>query len=159
MQYIVNATFIINVSRTDVGIMENMEVSTIKEVIEETTYELGIKISDHVDIKSISTKTTKEKLRIPSAKRKLLSSIDIKLLNVAYANRKNCILITDDKQIRTMAKTNHVRSFTAPQYIAYMIKNKMIDANEGISFLNNLKRIYIRPKDIDAVLKSIKKWR
>jgi len=159
MQYIVNATFIINVLRTDIGIMENMEVITIKEVLEETTYELGIKIDDHVNIKSISTKTTKEKLKVPSAKRRLLSAIDVKLLNVAYAGKKNCILVTDDKQVRIMAKSNYVRSYTTPQYIAYLIKNNMIEANEGVSFLNKLRRTYIRPKDIDAVLKRIKKWR
>ena len=159
MQYIVNATFTINVSRTDIGIMENIELSTIGEVIEETTNELGIRIDDHVNIKPISQKTTKEKPKIPSTKKKHLSNTDIKLLNVAYANRKNCILITDDKQVRGIAKGNSIRSYTTPQYIGYMIKNNLITANDGISFLNELWKIYIRPKDINAVLKRIKKWR
>ena len=159
MRYIVNTTFTINVSRTNIGIIENIEVHTIKEVIEETTNELGIRIDEYVNIKQISSKISKGKLKISSSKRRYLSTIDIKLLNMAYANKKNSILITDDKQVRTIAKANNIRSYTTPQYIGYLIKNNLIAANEGISFLDDLKKIYIRPKDIEAVLKRIKKWR
>jgi hypothetical protein len=159
MQFIVNATFTINVSRTDIGIMEDIEVSTIEEVIEETANELGIQIDDHVVIRLISAKKGKKTPTISSAKRRQLSSTDIKLLNAAYANRKNCILITDDKQIRVLAKSNNIRSYTTPQFIGYMINNNMITTNRGAAFLDDLKRIYIRPKDIDSVLRRIRKWR
>ena len=159
MQYVVNATFIINISRTDIGIIENIEIHTIKEIIEEVNNELGIRIDEHLNIKPISSKISKGKLKISTSKKRYLSAIDIKLLNVAYANKKNCILVTDDKQVRTFAKGNSIRSYTTPQYIGYMIKNKLVTLNDGISFLNDLKRIYIRPKDIEAVLKRIKKWR
>ncbi len=157
MQYIVNATFTINVSKTNIGIIENIEIHTIREVLEETANELGIRIDEYVNIITISTGIKKGKLNIPSAKRRSLSSTDIKLLNVAYANKKDCILITDDRQVRIIAKTNNIRSYTTPQYIAYMVKKKLITFKEGITFLNNLKKIYIRPKDIEAVLKRIKK--
>ncbi|UCE73417.1 MAG: hypothetical protein JSV56_10355 [Methanomassiliicoccales archaeon] len=159
MQYIVNATFIINISRTNIGIIENIEIHTINEIIEEVNDELGIRIDEHVNIKTISSKISKGKLKISSSKRRYLSAVDIKLLNVAYVNKKKCILVTDDKQVRTTAKGNSIKSYTTPQYIGYMIKNKLVTHNEGISFLNDLKEIYIRPKDIEAVLKRIKKWK
>ena len=159
MRYVVNATFIINISRTNIGIIENIEIHTIKEIIEEVYNELGIRIDEHLNIKPMSSKISKGKLKISTSKRRYLSAIDIKLLNVAYANKKNCILVTDDKQVRTIAKGNSIRSYTTPQYIGYMIKNKLVTLNEGISFLNDLKGIYIRPKDIEMVLKRIKKWR
>ncbi len=159
MRYVVNATFIINISRTDIGIIENVEIQTIKEIIEEINNELGIRIDQHLNIKTISSKISKGKLKISTSKRRYLSTIDIKLLNVAYANKKNCILVTDDKQVRTTAKGNSIRSYTTPQYIGYMIKNKLVTHNEGISFLSDLKEIYIRPKDIEAVVKRIKKWK
>ncbi len=159
MRFIVNATFIINISRTNIGIIENIEIHTIKEIIKEVNNELGIRIDEHVNIKPISSKTSKEKLKISTSKRRTLSAIDIKLLHVAYADKKNCIMVTDDKQVRTIAKGNSIRSFTTPQYIGYMIKNKLVTLNEGISFLNDLEKIYIRPKDIEAVLKRIKKWK
>lgn len=159
MQYVVNATFIINISRTNIGIIENIEIYTIKEIIEEVNNELGIRINEHLNIKPISSKISKGKLKISTSKRRYLSAIDIKLLNVTHANKKNCILVTDDKQVRTIAKGNSIRSYTTPQCIGYMVKNKLVTLDEGISFLNDLKEIYIRPKDIEAVLKRIKKWR
>lgn len=156
MQYITNATFIINTSRTNIGIIENIEIHTIKEIIEEVNNELGIKISEHVNIKTISSKG---KLNISKSKRRYLSTSDIKLLNVAYANKKNCILITDDKQVRATAKINSIRSYTTPQFISFMIRNKVLTLDEGIPYLSDLKKIYIRPKDIDKVLTRIKKWK
>ena len=159
MRYVVNATYIINISRTNIGIIENIEIHTIKEIIEEVNNELGIRIDEHLNIKPMSSKVSKGKLKISSSKRRYLSTIDIKLLNVAYANKKNCILVTDDKQVRAIAKGNSIRSYTTPQYIGYMIKNKLVTPNEGILFLNDLKKIYIRPKDIETVLRRIKKWR
>ncbi len=159
MRYIVNATFTINISRINIDIVENIEIHTIKETIEEATNELGIRIDEYVNIIPISARIKKEKLKISSTKRRSLSATDIKLLNVAYANKKDCILITDDRQVRIIAKANNIRCYTTPQYIAYMIKKELITFKEGITFLNNLKKIYIRPKDIEAVLKRIKKWR
>jgi predicted nucleic acid-binding protein len=159
MRYIVNATFTINISRTNIDIVENIEFHTIKETIEEATNELGIKIDEYVHMIPISPGIKKGKLKIPSTKRRSLSATDIKLLNMAYVNKKDCILITDDKQVRFIAKANNIRSYTTPQYIAYMVKKELISYKEGITFLNNLKKIYIRPKDIEAVLKRIKKWR
>jgi hypothetical protein len=159
MQYITNATFIINIVRTDISIIENVEIQTIKEIIGEVNNELGIRIDEHVNIRPITSRSSKGKLQISLSKRRYLSVIDVKLLNVAYTNKKNSILITDDKQVRVTAKAKGIRSYTTPQYIAFMIKNKLITPNEGISFLSDLKEIYIRPKDIEAVIRRIKKWK
>jgi predicted nucleic acid-binding protein len=156
MRYITNTTFIINIARTNIGVIENIEIQTIKEIIEEVNNELGIKIDEHANIKKISSKG---KLNISKSKKRYLSAIDIKLLNVVYTYKKNCILVTDDRRLRTTAKANSIRSYTTPQFIGLMIRNKVLTLNEGISFLNDLKKIYIRPKDIDKVQARIKKWK
>jgi predicted nucleic acid-binding protein len=156
MRYITNATFIINIARTNIGIIENIEIQTIKEIIEEVNNELGIRIDEHVNIKKIFSKG---KLNISKSERRYLSAIDIKLLNVAYANKRNCILVTDDRRLRTTAKANSIRSYTTPQFIGLMIINKDLTLDEGISFLSGLKKIYIRSKDIDKVMERIKKWK
>jgi hypothetical protein len=41
----------------------------------------------------------------------------------------------------------------------FLIKKNIITMNNGISFLNDLKEYYLRSKDIETILKSIKKWR
>ncbi len=159
MQYVVNATFIINVSKINIGIIENIELHTVKEILEEINNELGIRLDKYLNIKQISGKSSNGKLEISTSKKRYLSVIDIKLLNVAYTNKKNCIIITDDKQVRAIAKGNSIKSYTTPQFIGNMIKNKLLTHNEGISFLSELKEIYIRPKDIETVIKRIRKWR
>jgi predicted nucleic acid-binding protein len=156
MRYITNATFIINIVRTNIGIIESIEIQTIKEIIEEVNNELGIRVDEHVNIKKISSKG---KLTISKSERRYLSATDIELLNVAYANKKNCILVTDDRRLRTTAKANSIRSYTTPQFIGLLIRNKDLTLDEGISFLSVLKKIYIRPKDIDKVMARIKKWK
>ncbi len=159
MQYVVNATFIINVSKINIGIIENIELHTVKEILEEINNELGIRLDKYLNIKQIYGKSSNGKLEISTSKKRYLSVIDIKLLNVAYTNKKNCIIITDDKQVRAIAKGNSIKSYTTPQFIGNMIKNKLLTHNEGISFLSELKEIYIRPKDIETVIKRIRKWR
>lgn len=156
MRYITNATFIINIAKTNIDIIENIEIQTIKEIIEEVNNEMGIRIDEHVNIKRISSKG---KLKISKSKERYLSAIDIQLLNVAYADKKNSILITDDRRLRTTAKANKIRSYTTPQFIGLLIRNKDLTFDEGISFLSGLKKIYIRPKDIDKVMERIKKWK
>jgi rRNA maturation endonuclease Nob1 len=156
MRYITNATFIINIASTNIGVIENIEIQTIKEIIKEVNNEMGIRIEEHANIKTISSKGN---LNISKSKRRYLSTIDIKLLNVAYANKKNCILVTDDKRVRTIAKANNIRSNTTPQFISFMIRNKVLTFDEGLLYLSDLKKIYIRPKDIDKVLVRIKRWK
>jgi hypothetical protein len=156
MRYITNATFIINIARTNIGIIESIEIQTIKEIIEEVNNELGIRVDEHVNIKKISSKG---KLNLSKSERRYLSTIDIKLLNVAHVNKKNCILITDDRRIRITAKANRIRSYTTPQFIGFMIRNNILSFDEGVRFLSDLKKIYIRPRDIDKVQARIKKWK
>jgi len=159
MQYIVNATFLINTIKTNIGIIESIELNTIQDVIEEVETELGIGVKNEINIKILTIRDKKNQIKIIKLKQRILSFTDQKLLGIAYERKKGCILVTDDKQLRTIAKNLQIRCFTTPVFIAFMIKNNLISKDKGISFLNNLKEYYIRPKDIVIILKRIKKWR
>jgi len=159
MQYIVNATFLINTIKINIGIIESIELNTIQDVIKEVEIELGIGIKNEINIKILTVRDKKNQINIPKSKHRMLSFTDLKLLKTAYKCRKSCILVTDDKQIRSIARSFQIRCYTTPLFIAFMIKNNLVSKDNGISFLSNLKEYYIRPKDIEIILKRIKKWR
>ena len=159
MQYIVNATFLINTIKTNISIIDALELNTIQNVLDEVETELGIGIESEINIKILNTRVKKDQITIPKSKQRMLSFTDIKLLQIAYERKKNCMLVTDDKQLRSIAKSFKIRCYTTPLFIAFMIKNDLIPKDSGISFLNDLKEYYIRPKDVMIVLKNITKWR
>ena len=159
MQYIVNATFLINAIKTDLGIIESIELYTIQNVIEEVEIELGIGVKNEINIKILTIRDKKNQIKVPKSKLRMLSFTDLKLLITAFDRKKSYILVTDDKQLRSIAKNFQIRCYTTPLFIAFMIKNNLIPKDKGISFLNNLKEYYIRPKDVVTILKYIKKWR
>ncbi|WP_455393256.1 hypothetical protein [[Eubacterium] cellulosolvens] len=159
MQYIVNATFLINTIKTNMEIIESIELNTIQNVIKEVETELGIGIKNEINIKILTVRDKKYQIKIPKSKQRLLSFTDLKLLKTVYDRRKSCILVTDDKQLRAIAKSLQIRCYTTPLFIAFMIKNNLIQKDKGTLFLNNLKECYIRPKDVVTILNHIKKWR
>jgi len=57
------------------------------------------------------------KPRIPPSKQSLLSDTDKNLLKLSFANKKNCILITDDQTLRKIAKLNSIKCYTTPEFI------------------------------------------
>jgi len=159
MQFITNATFLINIAKTDIGIVKEFEFVTIDDVLNETLNEIGIKLERQINIKTGVGKDAKKKINIDTAKVKSLSLTDIKLLNIAYTKKRSCILISDDRVVRAVAKKNKITCYTTAQFIAYMVKTGQLSKNEGLLFLNDLKEIYIRPRDIEKVMNRIKKWR
>ena len=128
-----------------------------KFIDEEITYELGINLKIETNIKTIQIE--KSNLKIPIAKQNKISHTDFNLLNTVYKNKQRCILITDDQILRQLAKTNKIKTYTTPQFIAYMLKNKRVSFKDAISILNKLRQFYIRPKDIDKIKKYINKWK
>ena len=159
MQYIVNATFLINTIKTDIGIIESIELNTIQNVIEEVEIELGFGVKNEININILTVEDKKKQIKVLKSNQRMLSFTDLKLLKTAYVQKKNCILVTDDKQLRSIAKNFQIRCYTTPLFIAFMMKKKLIAKEKGISFLNDLKEYYIRPKDVVKILKHIKKWR
>ena len=159
MQYIINSTFSINIINTDISLVNDIEFCTIPEVIEETGYETGIDMQKDLSVKALSSNIKTKDLEISKTKLRLLSSTDRKLLNLANKRKRSSMLITDDRQLRTVARDNGIRCYSTPLFIAYLIKNKIIETKRGVSFMYKLKDVYIRPKDIDAVLKHIGKRR
>jgi hypothetical protein len=156
MRFIVNATFLINTIKTDINILDSVQLHTIQSVVQEVNIELGIDILSELKVELISTiKTDKQELKIPKTKLKLLSITDQKLLQTALAHRKNSILVTDDKALRAQAKALRIRCYTTPVIIALLIKYGKIPETTGIQFLEELSEIYIRPKDIETVLARI----
>ena len=78
MLIIVNATFLINILRTEPDVLRKMKLVTIKSVALEIENELGIGIDDF-DIEVLQTESAS--LEISNEKKQQLSSTDINLLN------------------------------------------------------------------------------
>ena len=159
MRFIINSTFLINTINTDISIINNIGLSTISEVLAEVGFETGIEAEKELEITKLSSKKKQDPMKISKNKQRLLSTTDIRLLQLSLKNRRSSVLITDDRQLRTIAKENKIRCYTTPQMIAFMIKKDVIEKKRGIEFLQKLKEIYIRPSDIDVVLGRIDKWR
>ncbi len=45
-----------------------------------------------------------------------------------------------------------------PEFVAFLLRKGTINKDQCITFLNILKKIYIRTRDIDKVLKRIEGW-
>lgn len=159
MQFVVNSTFLINIINTDISIINDIKFTTIPEVLAEVSYETGIEVDNELNINVLSSKVKHERIRFMEKKQRLLSSTDKKLLNLSLKNKRSSSLITDDKQLRSIAKENKIRCYTTPQLIAFMIKKELCNKKRGTEYLQKLKDVYIRPSDIDMVLKRIDKWR
>ena len=155
MKFISNSTFIINILNTDISILDKIEVLTIPRVYQEVSYELGIDLNVESNIKKIQPQKSNPK--IPPAKQDKISYTDLNLLKTAFKNRQNYILITDDKVLRSLAKNNKIKTYTTPQIIFFIVNKAKISINYANSFLNKLKAIYIRPKDIDRIKEYINK--
>jgi hypothetical protein len=140
-------------------VVNDINFLTIPEVIEETGFETGVDMLKSLSVKTLSSNLKLKNLAVPRTKLQLLSSTDRKLLNLVNTKKRSSMLITDDRQLRTVAREKNIRCYSTPLFIAYLIKNKMIEARRGVSFMNKLKEIYIRPKDIDAVIKHMEKRR
>lgn len=155
MQIIANATFLINIIKTDIRILEMMNFATINSIAIEVENELGIKL-DELNIGTLKAESSNP--HIPKNKQPLLSNADISLINLSFKHRNSCTLVTDDKILRGVAKKNKIKCFTTPQFIAFLLKKRKISKAECRSFLNLLKENYIRRKDIEKVLNRIERW-
>jgi len=155
MQIIVNATFLINTLRTEPEILRKMKLFTIKNVAVEIENELGININDS-NIEIIQTGSAK--LDLGNDKKGRLSTTDINLLKTCYIHRKVCILVSDDLLLKNTASENDIKCYTTPEFAAYQLKKCAITKQQCVKFMNILKKIYIRPKDIDKILKRIESW-
>ncbi len=155
MQIIVNATFLINTLRTEPEILRKMKLFTIKNVAAEIENELGININDsNIDI----IQTGSGKLDLSNDKKGRLSTTDINLLKTCHIHRKGCILVSDDLLLKNTASENDIRCYTTPEFAAYQLKKGVITKQQCVKFMNILKKIYIKPKDIDKILKRIESW-
>lgn len=155
MQIIVNATFLINLIRTNASILEKLELTTITTIAMEVKNEVGVDLEDY-DIRVAKSEGGLPK--IPEKKKTLLSDIDINLIGHSFKHRKGCVLVSDDRMLREVAKLNNIKCYTTPQFMAFLLKKGKISKPRCVSFLESLKRTYIRRKDIKNVLKRIEKW-
>ncbi len=152
MKFLSNATFLINISRVQPTLLDALELSTIKEVLEEVKYYTG-DVYFQKNIKRIEV----IKDRYKTIKRqKHLSYTDIKLLEVAF--NRNALLITDDLRLRSSAKSRGIKTYTTPLFMAYLLKNGVLNKKECIRILAKLNRVYIRPRDVQKVIEKVKRW-
>lgn len=155
MQIIVNATFLINTLRTEPEILQEMKLFTIKNVATEIENELGININDS-NIEIIQTGSGK--LDLSNDQKGRLSTTDINLLKTCHIHRKGCILVSDDLLLKNTASENDIKCYTTPEFAAYQLKKGVITKQQFVKFMNILKKIYIRQRDIDKILKKIESW-
>lgn len=155
MQIFLNATFLINTLRTEPEILHELKLSTIKSVATEIENELGIDINDF-KIRIIQTESGK--LDLSNNRKERLSKTDINLLRTCYIHRKGCILVSDDLLLKNTASENDIKCYTTPEFAAHQLKKSEISKSQCVNYLNILRKIYIRPKDIDKVLKRIESW-
>jgi rRNA maturation endonuclease Nob1 len=155
MQIIVNATFLINTIRIKSEILQLIQLSTIKNVADELQNELGVEL-DNYNIEILQKESCS--IDLSNDKKQRLSSTDISLLNTCYKNRKLCILVSDDLLLKNTAYENNINCYTTPEFMAFLLRKGKINRTQCITFLNNLKKIYIRTRDIDKVLKRIEGW-
>jgi rRNA maturation endonuclease Nob1 len=155
MQIIVNATFLINTLRTEPEILQKLKLSTIKSVATEIENELGIDIND---FKIPIIQTESSKLDLSNDKKERLSKTDINLLGTCYQHRKQCILVSDDILLKNIASENDIKCYTTPEFASHQLKKSEISKPQCVKYLNTLKKIYIRPRDIDKILKRIESW-
>lgn len=152
MQIIVNATFLINVIRTDAGMLEKRNLVTTGGIAMEVENELGVKL----DVALL--KAEMGGASIPEDKKGLLSDSDINLLNLSFERKDSCILVTDDKQLRKVAKSNGIKCLTTPLFMTFLLRRGEISRERCASFLNLLRDTYIRKRDVEKVLRRIEGW-
>jgi rRNA maturation endonuclease Nob1 len=155
MQIIVNATFLINTIRIKSELLQLIQLSTIKNVAEEIQNELGVEI-DNYNIEILQKESGS--IDLSNDKKQRLSSTDVSLLNTGHKHRKKCILVSDDLLLKNTAYENNIKCYTTPEFMSFLLKKGTINKNQCITFLNNLKKIYIRTRDIDKILKRIERW-
>ena len=155
MQIIVNATFLINTIRIKSEILQLIQLSTIKNVADEIQNELGVEI-DNYNIEILQKESGS--IDLSNDKKQRLSSTDVSLLNTCYKYRKLCILVSDDLLLKNTAYENNIKCYTTPEFAAYLLRKGNINRTQCITFLNSLKKIYIRTRDIEKVLKRIEGW-
>jgi hypothetical protein len=134
--------------------LEELELITTTGVAMEVKNELGVDLSEY-GIRV--TKSEGDLPQIPENKKILLSDIDIGLISHSLKYKKRCLLITDDRALREVAKLNKIKCYTTPQFMAFLLKKGKISKHKCMSFLESLRRTYIRRKDVDNVLKRIEK--
>jgi hypothetical protein len=82
--YVVNAKFLINTIKTNIQIIEQIQLHTIQQVIDEVKTELGMPVEKEISIKLLTIKDEKKPLKIQKSVHRLLSSTDLKLLGITY---------------------------------------------------------------------------
>lgn len=158
MQYLVNATFLINSAKSDFSFIEDLDLATIQPVLDQVALEVGMRVEIILDIDVVGLKNKKKKLQIPKNKLMILSPVDRKLLEAAFERKKSVLLVSDDRQIMRVSRRNKIKCYSTPQFIAHLVKTTEVKNKDGQEFLKKLRSIYVRKDDIDAVMKRLKKW-
>jgi predicted nucleic acid-binding protein len=151
MQIIVNATFLINIIKTDPRVLRELNLITTTMVAFEVENELGVNVAD------FKVGVVKPEASAPNMPKKgYLSEVDIGLIKHSFKN-KSC-LITDDRKLRGVAKANRLCTLTTPQFIALLARSGRFSKEKSLRLLNELKKTYIRKKDIEKTINKIRGW-
>src|SRR5574341_1270178 len=133
MLIIVNATFLINTSRTEPDLLRQLKLATIKSVALEVENELVISFDDfNIEMLQIETGGPE----ITNERKQRLSSTDVNLLKTCYKHRNRCIMVSDDLQLKNTASENNIKCYTTPEFAAYLFRKDEISRPQCIRFLN-----------------------
>ena len=154
MIYITNATFLTYIVMIDPHLLKKIDLKSIPAVIGEVKNNIYDPYFDKNVDHLIGTVKGKKKPMMPLNVERHLSDIDKSLLSVALANKKHCLLVTDDNKVRQVAKINKIRTLITPTFIEYLTKKDEIKKENAIKLLTNLKVIYIRK---NYVVRSIER--
>ncbi len=135
--------------------LRQLELATIKSVAHEVENELGIALDDFaIEILQIESSS----VEISNDRKQRLSSTDMNLLGTCHKHRNQCVLVSDDLQLKNIASENNIKCYTTPEFAAYLLRKGEISRQRCIRFLNILRKLYIRARDIDKVLRRIEGW-
>lgn len=146
-KYLVNSTYCIYLLELR-QLYFDESIFTIKEVVDEVKHETGVVIEMSL--------AKPKKVRLQE-KSDFLSHVELVLLQTAKAI--DCILVSDDKRLITIAHKEGVRALDTPHFLHRLLIERKLSEEQILHALNKLKPLYNREYVIEKVIKDIKNWR
>ena len=154
MKYLSNATFLTYVVKACPQMLEGLGLCTIRAVLDEVRnnvfdpfFEANCERIIYIVSKKKQVDLNKEDLR-------KISAVDRELL--FSANAIDCLLITDDRALRSLAKENGIKTLITPTFIELLVQRGGFDNDNGVQMLESITPFYIRKKLISKSIKRLK---
>jgi predicted nucleic acid-binding protein len=134
--------------------LEGLGLCTIRAVLDEVRnnvfdsfFEANCERLIHIVSKKKQVDLNKDELR-------KISAVDRELL--FSANAVDCLLITDDRAVRSLAKENGIKTLITPTFIELLVQRDKFDSDKGVRMLESITPFYIREKLISKSIRRLK---